>query len=253
LAQELRQRPYHTAKEVVAWVQQQFGVTYSERGMEKLLGRLDFTWQKVRLVPGKAAAAAQEQFVADYERMRAEAGPEDRLYFVDGVHPMYNVHPGKVWAPAGQRPEQASNSGRQRYNILGAYCPLDQEYVDEQTTGSLNAQTVIQLIDKLRARHPTAKRLVFFLDNVRYHHARLVREHCAGTNVEFVFLPPYAPNLNLIERLWKFLKGKVLRWYYAAFESFVSAIQDFLAHLDRYREELASLMTERFEIIAPRT
>jgi hypothetical protein len=72
---------------------------------------------------------------------------------------------------------------------------LDREDLEERTTGSLNAQTVTQLIDKLRAQHPRAGRLVFSPANVRYHQARLVREHFAGTNVEFVFLPPSAPNL----------------------------------------------------------
>ena len=73
--------------------------------------------------------------------------------------------------------------------------------------------------------------------------------HFKETNIEFRFLPAYAPNLNLIERLWKFLKAKVLSKYYPTFEDFVAAIQDFLSHLDRYSDQLATLMTQEFEIL----
>jgi transposase len=245
----LTERLCHSAKEVVALVRQQFDQEYSERGMQKLLGRLDLSFQKVRLVPGKADVEAQKAFVEQYWKLRAELGPKDRLYFMDGVHPMYNVHPGYGWAPRGQRPILPSNSGRRRYNILGAYCPLDGEYLDEQTTDSLNAETVIRLGEKIRCAHPDGEQLIILCDNVRYHHARLVREHFAGTHVEFFFLPAYSPNLNLIERLWKFLKAKVLSQYYETFEQFVKAIKDFLANLDRYADELASLLTEEFELL----
>lgn len=250
---ELARQLYHSAKEVVTWVRTHFSIEYSERGMEDLLGRLEFTFPKVRLVPSHADVSAQEAFVQEYERTRAHLQPNERLYFMDGVHPMYNVQPGYGWAPRGQRVCLPSTSGRQRYNILGLYCPLDGQYWDEQTSDSLNAQTVIALGEKVRQAHPARVRHIIYCDNVRYHHAKLVREHFANTNVEFRFLPPYAPNLNLIERLWKFLKAKVLRQYYATFEEFAQAIKDFLSHLDRYADELASLMTERFEILSPVT
>jgi hypothetical protein len=92
-----------------------------------------------------------------------------------------------------------SNNGRQHYNILGAYCPLDGEYLDIRGTANVNAQTFQQLIDKICAPHPNAGRIILVLDNVRYKHARLVSDHIAGTNVELVFSLAYAPSLNLIQ------------------------------------------------------
>jgi transposase len=250
LKADLGQRLYHTAKEVVAWVQQRFGPDYSERGMQELLKRLGFSFQKVRLVPSKADVAAQVAFVQAYQQLQEDRQLTDRVYFMDGVHPVHNVHPGYGWAPRGQRPCQPSNTGRQRYNILGVYCPQDGEYLDEQTTGSLTAQTVIALGDKIRQAHPDGRNIIF-CDNVRYHHAKIVREHFAHTNIEFRFLPAYSPNLNLIERLWKFMKAQVLSKYYPTFEEFVQAIRHFLNHLDHYADQLATLMTEKFEILVP--
>ena len=246
----MRQRIFHTAKEVVAWAQQRFEQHYSERGMQDLLNRLDFSFQKIRLVPGKVNVEAQVAFVQEYRQLEATAQPSDRWYFMDGVHPMHNVHPGYGWAPRGQRLCLPSNSGRKRYNILGAYCPQDGDYLDEQTTDSLNAQTVIALGERIRQAHPDCRNIIF-CDNVRYHHAKIVRAHFENTNIEFRFLPAYSPNLNLIERLWKFMKSKVLSIYYPTFEAFVQAIQDFLSHLDQYADQLASLMTTEFEILVP--
>ena len=72
----------------------------------------------------------------------------------------------------------------------------------------------------------------------------------SGVNVELLFLPSYSPNLNLIERLWRFLKNKVMTAYHEAFEQFVDEIDKVLDNLEEYADELASLMTEKFEILA---
>ncbi|MBT9166539.1 MAG: hypothetical protein DDT25_01227 [Chloroflexi bacterium] len=76
---------------------------------------------------------------------------------------------------------------------MGAYCPLGGEWVNDNTAGTINAQSVVELTDCLCALHPQAKRIVLIVDNARYNHARLVREHIAETVVEIVYLPPYSP------------------------------------------------------------
>ena len=113
----------------------------------------------------------------------------------------------------------------------------------------MNAQTLQRLIDKIRAQHPDAGRIILILDNARYNHARLVREHIADTNVELHFLLPYAPNLNLIERFWRFVKDEVTVTYYESFEQFTAAFDKVLDHLDQYADRLATLMIEKFEIL----
>lgn len=248
--QELARKAYHTAKEVAAWVKERFQVAYTERGMQALLRRKGYRWIKTRLVPGKAVALLQQAFVADYEKRRATFGDKARFYFVDAVHPTHNVKRTYVWTKKGQRLRVRSNTGRKRYNILGAYCPQDREYLDLRGTENIRAQTLIQLMDLIRQRHPEAEQIFLILDNVPYHHARLVQDHLADTNVQLLFLPAYAPNLNLIERLWGFLKEKALADYHATFDEFVAAIARVLDHLSDYEEELASLLTEKFEILA---
>jgi len=252
---ELARRPYRRAREVAVFIKDQFNLTYSERGIQALLRRKGYRYIKARLVPGKSdedpdtTRQQQPDWVAAYQQHQAKLGPHDRVYFVDATHPTHNVRISYMWTKKGLRQRIRSNSGRKRYNILGAYCPLDQEYVDIRGTENVNAVTLTQLIEQIRSRHPEATRIVLYLDNARYNHAKLVQEYIAGTIVELHFLLSYSPNLNLIERLWRFLKDEVMDAYYQTFDEFVAAIADVLDHLERYADRLATLMTEKFEIL----
>lgn len=161
------------------------------------------------------------------------------------------MHPGYLWSQKGLRPALTANSGRRRYSVLGGYA-LTGEYVGVETDGMVNAQTVILWIDRLEAAFPEAECITVYVDNARYFHARLVKAHLCGKRVRFVYLPPYSPNLNLIERLWKFCKKTVLIKFYATYAQFIQAIAAFFQDLARYKSELTTLMAENFEILGCR-
>lgn len=182
--------------------------------------------------------------------MKASLKAQDAYYFVDGVHPTHNPVLGFTWALRGQRPEVLSNTARKRLNVLGAYNPQKHDYVGFESTDNINALSLIQLIDQLRTHQPQG-RIILICDNARYNHARLVRDYIQSTahQVDILFLPPYSPNLNLIERLWRFMKARVLRRYYPTFDEFQQAVRHFFNHLDNFADELRSLMTENFQIL----
>jgi len=170
---------------------------------------------------------------------------------MDATHPTHNPVVGYSWALRGQRPQILSNTGRQRLNVFGAYSPLDQAYVGFETTENINAEALLKLIDQLEKHQPNG-RIILFSDNARYNHARSIRDYLQKPEcrVEIVYLPPYSPNLNLIERLWGFMKDRVLKnQYYATFAAFQHAIQQFFTHLQDYADDLLSLMTENFQIL----
>jgi transposase len=107
------------------------------------------------------------------------------------------------------------------------------------------------LFEQIEAAYPKAATITVFCDNARYYRSRAVREYLQTSRIKLVFLPPYAPNLNLIERLWKFFKKKTLyNRYFATFAEFKVACEDFFAHPARYHRELRSLLTENFQIVA---
>ncbi len=146
-------------------------------------------------------------------------------------------------------------SGRKRLNILGALSPDDHEYLDIRVAKeNLNGQTLIRLMEQMRAKHPETTRFILYLDNARYQHAKVVRAWVAmHPEFELHYLPPYSPNLNLIERLWKFLRKHALTRWHETFEAMQAAVADVLDHLDRYGAELQTLLTPKFHLVATAT
>ncbi len=104
----------------------------------------------------------------------------------------------------------------------------------------------------IEKRHREAEKIYVILDNARYDRSKLVREYVQGSKVELLFLPAYAPNLNLIERLWKFFKKRVLaNQYYESYLDFKKACMAFFRNNKRYKPELESLLVDNFQIIRP--
>jgi len=247
---ELKTRIYNTAGQVIAWVEEQFKVSYSLRGMQTLLKRLDFTYKKNRLMPGKANPEAQRQFVLWFESVRAQLGPDDRLFFGDAVHVKHNAEAGYAWSAVSEPHLIPTNSGRQRYNVLGAYCTQTHEHLFILTEDNINQDTVIDFLQQLRAQHPQAENIYLVLDNASYNKAIRVREQAETSQIILKFQPPYSPNLNLIERLWKFMRKKFCKdKYRSTFAKFKAQLDGFFANLDEYRNELATLLTENFELL----
>ncbi len=141
-----------------------------------------------------------------------------------------------------------TGAGRQRYNVLGAINAVTHELVREANDGYINAQTVCALLRKLAAKHGGGP-ITLILDNARYQRCKLVQELAATLNIELLFLPPYSPNLNQIERLWKFVKKTALNSrHYPNFQEFKAGIDKCLDELPTiHRESMETLMTLKFQ------
>jgi transposase len=225
--------------------------------MRKLLNRLGCSFHKVSGFLFKADVQKQKEFIQDYEHDKQKVQEQGwRRYFLDGVHPLYGMEVVFCcWLLSGQRFEVGVGGGRKRLNILGAYCPDDQEYLDRRYTDqNLTAQTLIELFTLMMTRHPDTQHFRIYLDNARYHHAKVLKAWIAqvqkeqGVLFDLKHLPAYSPNLNLIERLWKFLRKEALQKWHPTFEAMQQAVAEVLDNLGRYREQLQSLMRERFHL-----
>jgi transposase len=242
---------------VCEWVETTFGRRYSPNGMRKLLVRLGCSFHKASAFLFKAEQDKQKEFVAQYEQDKGKVQSDGwRRYFVDGVHPLYGLEVVfSCWLLAGQRFEVGVGGGRKRLNILGAYCPDDQAYLDRRYTDkNLNAQSVIELFTLMMSKHPQTKHFRIYLDNARYQHAVILREWIEkarkekGVTFDLRHLPAYSPNLNLIERLWKFLRKEALQKWHPSFEEMQQAVAAVLDNLPRYHKQLETLMRERFHL-----
>jgi len=236
------------AKAVIAHIYQQYNVLYTVSGVTDLLHRLGFSYKKPTHVPGKQDPAKQQAFLKEYEQLKASKGANDPIYFADASHPQHNSIPSYGWIKTGKEKELKANCGRQRLNINGA---INIETLEPTTGfyGTINAQSTIDLFSKVETKHPEAKTIYIIVDNARYYHSLLLKEYVKGTKIKLIFLPAYSPNLNLIERYWKFFKKKVLNnQYYKTFEEFRQACQDFFQNPKNYLPELTALLTENFHL-----
>ena len=239
---------YLSAKDVAAWVEETFEVAYTVSGMTALLHRLGFVYKKPRLVPGKANREAQEAFLAQYEELKKNQGENDVILFMDAVHPQHNPVLGYGWIKRGETHEVPSNSGRRRLNINGA---VDLERLEPTVRydATIDASSTIALFDQLVLAYAYSTCIYIICDNAGYYRSKAVQAYLQDSRIKLVFLPAYAPNLNLIERLWKFFKKQVLyNRYYETFGGFRAACEDFFNNPQRYKSELRSLLAENFTI-----
>ena len=237
-----------TSKEACRYVLQTFRVSYTPKGMTALLKRMGFTYKKPKAIPGKADRKEQEKFIRKYNRLRRKKEKNDRIYFMDGAHPLHNPILQYGWIKKGEEKYIETNTGRNRLNINGAY-DVEEKKVIAREDESVNAQSTIKLLQQLSDLQPKGK-LYVILDNARYYRSQLVKEFLSeNARIKFVFLPPYSPNLNLIERIWKFVKKKVsYNKYYEEFSVFRNKFLYRLNNLEKFETELETLMTEKFQL-----
>lgn len=140
-------------------------------------------------------------------------------------------------------------AGRQRFNVLGAVDAVSKQITTVTNSTYITSQEVCELLRKVSAQNETGVPLTVVMDNARYQRCKLVQCLAADLNIELLFLPPYSPNLNLIERLWKFVKKKCLySKYYERFDQFQAAISDCLEKAPtEHQAELKSLLTLKFQ------
>lgn len=165
---------------------------------------------------------------------------------------MHNAINGYCWQEKGKAGTKiiSSNTGRKRISIIGAINAISHKPTTLITEDNCDKEMIKQLLDEIRNDYLRTGKIYVFLDNARYSHNKEVGLKAKSLNIKLIFLPPYSPNLNLIERLWKFLKKKIRKnAFYNTFEKFTTAIYDFFKNIEQYKTELETLLTLKFEII----
>jgi len=250
LDSHLQQETYLKVQDIVSYVKKVFKIEYTISGMTDLLHRLDYSYKKPKVVPGKADRKAQENFIRSYKRIKAVKGENDPIYFMDGVHPQHNTIAAYGWIKKGVEKEIKSNTGRQRLNINGAI-NIENQKVSVHYAKSVNAQSTIVLFKKLEAANKKAGKIYVICDNARYYRSKLVKKYLKKSKIKLKFLPPYSPNLNLIERLWKHFKKIILyNKYYESFNEFELACKTFFKNIKMHKNEISSLLRDNFQLFA---
>jgi len=249
LTEHLEENVYLTAKEICQYVEKTFCTSYTTKGMTSLLHALGFRYKKPRHVPGKANITAQLEFIEQYTKLKVDKSSQDRIYFADAVHPLHNSQPAYGWIKKGSEMIIQSNTGRERINLNGAYCIEDHRLVIKEAN-TINSQSTIELFKEMLKRQPLGF-IYIILDNARYYRSKDVKEFLQfHPRLRLMFLPAYSPNLNIIERLWKFFKKNITyNAYYEDFDTFHYYCLDFFKNIRKYRYKLETLMTDNFQLI----
>ena len=201
------------------------------------------------MLPAKADPQVQTDYLKnelDPRLAEAQAGKRT-VFFVDAAHFVLAPFLGFLWSLT--RVFIQAPAGRQRFNVLGALNAITHDLITVTNEAYITAESVCTLLDKLDALK-LGMPITLFLDNARYQRCALVIQKAASLQIELCFLPAYSPNLNLIERLWKFVKKQCLySKYYPDFTSFKAAITKCLNETSTtHHAALNSLLTLRFQL-----
>ena len=245
-----------TTRQVGAWIENEFGVVYEGRsGLIALLHRLGLEYHKPNVIPRKLDEEKQRAFIEGYEKLLNSLGDDEAVLFADAVHPTHAARPVGCWAPSQEKLAIEQTSGRQRINIHGA---IDLETGQTRMIEALtiDAASTIRLLQSIEALYPMLALIHVFLDNARYHHAKLVQEWLAlpGRRIKLHFIPTYCPHLNPIERLWGLMHRNVTHnKCYATCAQFADATLSFLREkVPGNWADLCDSVTDNFRIINPK-
>lgn len=205
-------------------------------------------WRKLGLIPAQADVEEQAAFLDEklQPRLRQAERGQRSVLFVDAAHFVWGPFLGFVWCLI--RLLLPAPSGRKRYNILAALDAVTHRVIRVANHTYINAASVCQLLRQVAAAG-LARPITLVLDNARYQHTQAVKALARSLRIELLYLPSYSPNLNLIERLWRFVKKQCLSCRYLdGYEAFTEAIDGCLNQLStRYKHQLDTLLTLNFQ------
>ena len=250
---EFMNKPIATLKEARKRIQQITGLKRSLPQVRQFLLKHKLIRRKVGQMPANADLTEQDNFkknklarlilLAQHCRIR--------LFFFDAAHFVHLPFLGYLYSL--KRMFIRSAAGRRRFNVLGALDAITHQLTTITNESYITAETVCQLL-QLLAKQYSGQKIYVILDNARYQRCRLVQETAQQLGIKLIFLPPYSPNLNLIERMWRFVKNEVLyNEFYPSFPNFKESISACLNKIKSryYEQELQSLLNLQFQTYEP--
>lgn len=243
----INETPPASIKQARSEIEKLTGISLSKEAIRVYLKSLGVRCRKVGGVPAKFDREAQEKFKTEQLEPRLQEAEEGKreVHFMDAAHFVLGPFLAFLWS--FKRVFVRTPSGRQRFNVLGSLNAITKQLTLITNDSYITSIQVCELLVKIKsqARVP----VTIILDNARYQRCKLVMELAEKLEIELLFLPPYSPNLNLIERVWKFTKKECLNSrYYSDFNLFRGAIKGFLDTMHETHEpELKTLLTLKFQ------
>jgi len=245
-----------STREIGAFIERRFGLVYESRsGLIALLHRLGLEYHKPTVIARKLNEEKQKAFIEGYDKLLNCLGNDEAVLFADAVHPTHAARPVGCWAPKADMLAIEQTSGRERINIHGAL-NLETGHTRMIEVETVDAASTIRLLEAIEALYPLLALIHVFLDNARYHHAKLVQQWLArpGCRIKLHFIPSYCPHLNPIERLWGVMHRNVTHnKCYATCAEFAEATLGFLREkVPGNWPRFCDSVTDNFRVIKPK-
>jgi transposase len=246
----LTTKPPRTLKEAAFMI---FNITGIKRGLSQVatfLKKHEFKSRKTGFIPAKACLEQQATFLAKVIKPLLNKAKKGKctVLFLDSAHFVMAPFVSNVWSK--KRVFIKASPGRYRLNVIGAIDAISRKFIGIYNEDYITATTVVELIEKISVAYQTLP-VHIFLDNARYQHCQFVKDAAERLGINLIFLPTYSPNLNLIERLWKFVKAEACATrYFETKEDFKKSILDFLNGLDtkKRKKELKTRLSHNFQL-----
>ena len=248
ILESFQRQPPMTASNAAERIREMTGIHRSEQRIRAFMKRHHLKFIKCGHTPSKADNDTQHKWVETELKPVIEAAQKEELhlFFCDAAHFVLQPFLCSLWCAF--RVFIKASAGRNRINVLGAVNACTQEVITLINTTYITSATLIEFLKLLKEKF-SDKPIAIILDNAKYQHCFVVTTFAKSIGIHLLFLPPYSPNLNIIERLWKFTKKKILyAKYYEKPKLFHQAVQKFFAEINlNFKTELSSLLTLKFQ------
>ena len=209
LIAHLTKYTYPDQKNIILFIQKTWDIDYSVPGINKWLHKNGFSYKKPKNVTYKVDLEKQEEFKKAYKELKSTLQEDESIYFMDAVHPTQATKVSSGWIRTGTDKPIKTTGSRTRINLIGA---IRLGHIAEAVTAqyeTVNGESIMKFMDKLRSKHENSGLINLVVDGAGYHKSAIVKEKAEKLNIKLHILPPYSPNLNPIERLWKVMNEEV--------------------------------------------
>ena len=253
LIEHLTEKTYSHTHKIVAYVKETFALDYTVSGMNKWLHNKGFSYKQPKRVPHKFDETKQQAFIEAYEALKVSCDKDESIVFIDAVNPTLSTKISHGWIRTGQDKVIETTGNRSRLNIIGALNLSDIGATIVHDYENINSETIVRFFCKLRESYPLTHKLHIILDGAGYHRSDLVRDSAFVLNIELHYLPPYSPNLNPIERLWKVMnENSRNNVYFKSKRDFKAAIDQLCTvTLPETAGSLTSRIDDNFQALKP--
>lgn len=249
LVQHLEENFYGKVADICSHIKRSYGIDYTVSGITSWLHRHNFSYKQMKKEPANADISKQQKFVKKYNRLKGKARKNEPIYFIDSVHPTMESKNSRGWIRTGKEKVLLTSASRTRLNISGAINLGNMKTIIEEYK-TVNAETTISFLEKIRLNTPNAKTIHIILDCSGYHRSKDVAKFARENGFKLHFLPPYSPNLNPIERLWKVMNEEVRNnRYFRSAKIFRDSVMGFFNDtLPALSKSLSSRINDSFHI-----